>query len=44
MQTRRQRARGIGHEHEWDRLMGSDTYEQYMRLINLPRLRGPSDP
>ena len=39
MQTRRRRARGIGREAEYDRLMGASTYEQYMRLIHPARWR-----
>ncbi len=41
--TRRRRSHYIGHEREWEQLVGSNSYEQAMRLLHPPRLRGPSD-
>ncbi len=39
IEDRRRRARDIGHEREWERLVGSNSVEQYMRLIYPARWR-----
>jgi hypothetical protein len=43
VQSRRRHARYIGHEHEYDQLVGSSTDGRYMRLIHPARFRGPFD-